>query len=680
MGGVTQSSQQMELLGPAFDGIALKLIAAAGPCSLGQTLILRRQTLEDSQILETLSANQLRVVFNVLMTRKIQQFDAKICDRAIADGFDQLLPPISGSYSDGMREADKETLANSFVQARIASLCEGISCKDGQDQGEDAFNIQLKPLLSGLDLEAIGTHSDRESFDQLIGDSSKQALSLPISGILKSRHEALADQDLSQTIHPNQLRVLFNIWMTQKIRAMDAAAFDQARAEKFQSLLPDMEDTSLQDQDRQTLNYAFAQARITNMSGEEIAKHAVKIPEAYQQEAKPAPKAEAKKEAPAKDSKASENKSFEEIFLAQFPDVFMDQMRTRLSLIQSGDNAPVFLLNTGFTDFLLGSLYPKYMATYMKSDMADLAKNYEAAAKEAKTNRARLADPDSANRAIERFLKDSGQELFTAFLAKSAGLIRDFPDRLEKARNQLALAREAEENRSKLSKLFGGEDKDQKKKVKQAQKFIDLQSAFEKTAECLPDGKLTKIEQRDFDLLAELVENVLPDRVEETYEAVRSQIYMKSGPRSPGADLTDSLCKFFRDEETSMLEIGIIFSLLVYRNFPFNLEHFDAFFKNNARFSMDKVVGSYPYLKNALAWELSTQAGQMAQFADKDDESGFDDESRRYKISRRVALVLEMRGVADQIANDLCNREVDLADEGRQRYWQETKLAEFRPT
>ena len=68
----------------------------------------------------------------------------------------------------------------------------------------------------------------------------------------------------------------------------------------------------------------------------------------------------------------------------------------------------------------------------------------------------------------------------------------------------------------------------------------------------------------------------------------------------------------------------------------------------------------------------------MADLAENDDEVAFDEEVQMYKISRRVALVMEMRGPADKIAKELCSHSLDLPPD-RRRYWEEKKLPEFRP-
>ena len=138
-----------------------------------------------------------------------------------------------------------------------------------------------------------------------------------------------------------------------------------------------------------------------------------------------------------------------------------------------------------------------------------------------------------------------------------------------------------------------------------------IEQAFLEAASRLEQNPAARLGEQEFTLLGSLIEKIDPARVEMLYKSVEYEIFKSSGEQKPSNTLTDILCKIFRDEEADPLEIGIIFTLMIYRHYPFNLEHLDVFFQNNARFSKEKVVGSYPYLKNAMVWELSSQGGSI---------------------------------------------------------------------
>lgn len=366
------------------------------------------------------------------------------------------------------------------------------------------------------------------------------------------------------------------------------------------------------------------------------------------------------------------------VFTNWFTPYVMELLNSKLQLMVAEGENKIFLLSEAFAKVFLDRLFPKLVLPHMDRNIEALAASFELHAKAAKLKLGKLSDEKLREQSLLKFLESDGAEEFHEFLSKSALIVREFPQQLGKAKKVISEHKESSEKQGAFSKLFKGEDKNLKSRAKDGKKYLAIEQAFHDAAGRLEDPPVVRLDDTDFSLLGDFVEKIDPARIDMLYKSVEYEIFRPSGDTKPGAALTDTLCKIFRDEETDPLEIGIILTQMIYRRYPFNLEYIDTFFQNNARFSKEKVIGAYPYLKNAMVWELKSQASRLAELADKDDESAFDVEVQMYKISRRVALVMEMRGPADKIAKDLSSKPLDLPAD-RRRYWEEKKLPELRP-
>ena len=426
-----------EILGPAFDDVALKLIKAAGPCSIGQTLALRHQTLEDAQILEYLSPNQLRVIFNVLLTRKILQMDSHANELARDDRFEKLLAPAGEGYPDARRERDREILENGFIQARVTDLCRVLGTLGHDDAPindrlptaavQKLYEEKIAPSLKQLDFSREATLKNDGFEGTVVGLNNLMMVFSP-SVILHLRRMALADEDLAELIHPNQLRVLFNIWLTQKIRTLKDEDFAEARDEGFESLLPDYEGENaedLRDMERQTLNYAFAQARITNLGSGEIDKHKPALPEAYRAKAAVA----AAESLPA---------DFKSMFSDWFTGHLMELLEAKLKLITTGDENRVFLLTDVFRRVFLDRMLPKLVFQHLDRNIEVLADSFALHAKKKNLKLEKMGEDAGRERLLVKFLDGDGAVEFHDILAKIALMVGEFPMQLAKAKKVIS--------------------------------------------------------------------------------------------------------------------------------------------------------------------------------------------------------------------------------------------------
>ena len=105
-----------------FEQKARELITLTQGCNVPQLLTLRRAVLAESGATRWASTSQVKVIFNVVLSAKLQGLGDAVLREAQGDDFESLLPHPAPDYREGRREEDRETLAHAVIQALMGRL------------------------------------------------------------------------------------------------------------------------------------------------------------------------------------------------------------------------------------------------------------------------------------------------------------------------------------------------------------------------------------------------------------------------------------------------------------------------------------------------------------------------------------------------------------------------------
>ncbi len=295
-----------------FESKARDLITVTRMCSVPQLLSLRRMTLDDANTRKWASINQIKVIFNVVLTSKLQALGGARLRQTQQANFEDLLPPLSEGYGEDLREVDRETLALGVTQA-LASV----------------FNKEaMATLVAVRHVVAHGGDFEAKARDLI---SLTQASTIP--QVLSLRHLTLDDEETLKWASSNQVKVIYNVALTSKLQEMGAEALREAQEDDFESLLPPLGDgygEEVREEDRETLAHGATQALASMLHTETIDALEAQAPAPPP---KPQPKAPAKKAEPKQPASPSRPVTFEEVF----DDTICKHIRKSLSILEIGD-------------------------------------------------------------------------------------------------------------------------------------------------------------------------------------------------------------------------------------------------------------------------------------------------------------------------------------------------------
>lgn len=486
-----------------------------------------------------------------------------------------------------------------------------------------------------------------------------------VSQTLLLRRRSLEDEGILKYASPNQLRVIFNVLLTRKIQRMESQDAADALNDNVEALLPPVDDrytSEMREDDRVTLDYAFAQARISVI--EELDA--------------PKPNIAPVQSLPQVDSDFDAPTNAAQLFDRYGPELLLQAFRQKMDLISAPGQPKPFPMAVDFCESLEDRLLTPIAFLTLRPEVEGMSRAFSAHADNIAMDLAAIGSERQAREAVKAFMRGPGESELNTYMGGLATFIRDFPPQVEKAKQAIQKARQEERSKGKFSKFMnrGG---DKSASLERAESYVAAWDGLaEDNGDRLNTGQ-TPMQDRDWATVAEVIEQLQPGRLEALYTAVRDEFFdADDNLRGASEEITDTLCGIFRKQDSSLLEIGLCFAKLIYREFPFDLDHLDQFFKNNSRYGADRVFDSFPYLRAALLWQMRTFADRLIDTASADDEAEFETVSAGYTNARRAVMVMNMRGYADQIATEMLKRFGQIDGLARAGHWSE-KMNQFRP-
>ncbi|MBF0563352.1 MAG: hypothetical protein HQL37_15380, partial [Alphaproteobacteria bacterium] len=131
---------------PAFEGKVHELVLITRAYSVAQILALRHETLDDPASRAWGSVVQIKVIFNVVLTFRLQSMGEKALREAQESNFETLLPPMRAGYMAEKREEDRETIANAVMQA-LAVVVYSIGMQDNTPGPVTAVSLPARSTV-----------------------------------------------------------------------------------------------------------------------------------------------------------------------------------------------------------------------------------------------------------------------------------------------------------------------------------------------------------------------------------------------------------------------------------------------------------------------------------------------------------------------------------------------------
>ncbi|MFN3077719.1 MAG: hypothetical protein ABT940_12745, partial [Alphaproteobacteria bacterium] len=249
-----------QIVDPNFESKVRELVALTRSCTIAQILELRHLTLNSA---DWSSGNQARVIFNVVLTAKLQDLGEELLHAAQHDRYEKLLPPIGKNYTEDQRENDRETLANTAIQA-----------------------------LAGLFYAALQRAVDPK-FEGKVHEMLLATRGYSLAQILAMRNEVLGDPATRAWASSVQVKVIFNVALTSKLQGMGEIALHEAQLTDCERLLASESPTysaQMREADREILANAVVQALAVLVHGSMSAKPKANERVYWKSETPPEPK------------------------------------------------------------------------------------------------------------------------------------------------------------------------------------------------------------------------------------------------------------------------------------------------------------------------------------------------------------------------------------------------------
>lgn len=336
---MSDALRRVVALSSDFESKTRDLITVTRACSIPQLLSLRRMTLDDASTRKWASGNQVKVIFNVVLTSKLQALGGPALRQSQEGHFEGLLPPLGKGYNEEQREADRETLLHGVIQALTS--------------------VYHKETMSTL-VAVRHVVSNDDDFEVKARDLIALTKSSSIPQVLALRHQTLRDAETLELVDANQVKVIFNVVLTAKLQALGTEALRQAQETGFDAFLPPIHqdyDEKQREMDRETLVCDITQAQAQNsMSHSEAPAAPSAAPASPAGDA--APQAKARPAKPAKPQESTPASSGPVTFEEVFDGTICRHIRKSLSTIEitssggkSLDGLP-FMVAPGFGDSL----------------------------------------------------------------------------------------------------------------------------------------------------------------------------------------------------------------------------------------------------------------------------------------------------------------------------------------